>query len=99
MITVANRIPVNPAYAEAVEARFAQRASLVDQMDGFVSFTLLRPTKPEDPYVVITMWESKAHFEAWVKSPEFRAQHDNKTLPPEAFAGANKIEIHEVVGS
>ena len=39
-------------------------ATLVDGMAGFISFQLLRPKKANDPYVVMTFWESEAHFKA-----------------------------------
>ena len=39
-------------------------ATLVDGMAGFISFQLLRPKKVNDPYVVMTFWESEAHFKA-----------------------------------
>lgn len=58
MIVTCNRIPVKPEYAAAFEERFADRSTLVDGMKGFISFQLLRPTKAEDPYVVMTFWES-----------------------------------------
>lgn len=98
MIAVANRIFVAPEYAEAFEARFRSRAGLVDRMPGFVSNQLLRPTSAGDPYVVLTLWESRAHFEAWTTSEAFLKGHARSgTLPKEAFTGPNRLEIHEVV--
>jgi heme oxygenase (mycobilin-producing) len=98
MITVANRIFVAPDYAEAFEERFRSRARLVDGMPGFISNQVLRPTQPGDPYVVFTLWESRAHFEAWTKSDAFLKGHARSgTLPKAAFAGPNKLEVHEVI--
>lgn len=98
MIAVMNRIPVNPAYAEAFEARFSDRAALVDGMDGFVSFRLMRPNKPEDPYVVMTFWETQTHFEQWTQSAEFQQGHARAgRLPREAFLGHPKIEVMEII--
>lgn len=62
MIITSNRIPVNPDYTQEFETIFEERASLVDGMPGFIAFQLLRPTKPGDPYIVMTFWESKADF-------------------------------------
>ena len=45
MVIVMNRIPVSPEYADAFEARFSDRAALVDRMPSFISFRLLRPMK------------------------------------------------------
>lgn len=98
MIVVANRIPVNPAYAVAFEERFKSRAALVEKMDGFIAFQLLRPTQEGDPYIVMTTWESRAHFDAWTNSPEFRQGHaQSGTLPQETFLGRPTLEIHEVI--
>lgn len=98
MIIAANRIPVNPEHAEAFEEVFSQRAGLVDGMDGFISFQILRPTKPEDPYIVQTLWESREQFEAWTSSEEFKRGHaQSGTLPRETFLGHPTIEVHEVI--
>ena len=98
MITVANRIFVAPEYAEAFEERFQTRARLVDTMPGFVMNQILRPVKPGDPYIVLTLWETRAHFDAWVKSDEFRQGHARSgALPREAFPEPNKLEVHEVI--
>ncbi|MEM9954493.1 MAG: antibiotic biosynthesis monooxygenase [Chloroflexota bacterium] len=100
MIVTCNRIPVNPEHAEAFEERFANRTSLVDGMDGFISFQLLRPKKEDDPYVVMTFWESEAHFKAWTESEEFKQGHARSgTLPPQTFLGHPKIEMFEVIQS
>lgn len=97
MITVANRIPVKPEYAAKFEEAFLARLGLVDQMDGFVAYKLLRPSKAEDPYVVLTFWQSEAQFRAWTQSENFREQHKkNRMLGDDAFAGPVKLEIHEV---
>jgi heme-degrading monooxygenase HmoA len=97
MITVANRITVNPEYADVFEQRFQERAGLVDGMPGFISNQVLRPVKAGDPYVVLTFWESREQFEAWTRSDEFRQGHaQSSTLPREAFVGS-QLEMHEVI--
>jgi heme-degrading monooxygenase HmoA len=98
MITVANRIYVAKEYADAFEARFRERAGLVDQMPGFVSNQVLRPVNEGDPYVVFTIWNSRQDFLNWVRSDEFVKGHaQSGTLPKEAFSKANVLEMHEVV--
>ena len=100
MIVTCNRIPVNPDHAAAFEERFADRASLVDGMPGFISFQLLRPKQAGDPYVVMTFWESDEHFKAWTESAAFKEGHARSgRLPPEAFAGHPKLETFEVIQS
>lgn len=98
MITVANRIYVHPDYAAQFEENFHRRAGMVDQMPGFISNQVLRPVNEGDPYVVLTFWQSRADFDAWVRSDAFVQGHARSgTLPKEAFTGANKLEIHEII--
>ncbi|HKO97489.1 MAG TPA: antibiotic biosynthesis monooxygenase [Pyrinomonadaceae bacterium] len=98
MITVANRIYVNQEYADAFEQRFRDRAGLVDQMPGFVSNQVLRPVNEGDPYVVFTIWNTRADFLNWVRSDAFVKGHaQSGTLPKEAFSQSNVLEMHEVV--
>ena len=98
MITVANRIYVKPEFAEQFEARFRERAGLVDQMPGFLQNYVLRPTREGEPFIVLTLWESREAFEAWTQSDAFRQGHARSgSLPREAFAGPNVLEVHEVV--
>ena len=49
----------------------------LDRVPGFVAFHLLKGPEAEDHtlYASHTVWESKAAFEAWTKSEEFRAAH------------------------
>lgn len=98
MISVANRIFVNPDYAEAFEERFRNRARMVDEMTGFISNQVLRPSTAGQPYIVLTYWESYTDFEAWTTSDAFREGHaKSSTLPKEAFSGGNVLEIHQVI--
>ena len=97
MILVANRIFVSPAHAGAFEHLFITRARLVDGMPGFIANQLLRPVAAGDPYVVQTLWETRAHFVAWTKSPEFVEGHARTDdLPAGTFTRHPKLEIHEV---
>lgn len=98
MIVVCNRIPVNHEHGAAFEERFKDRSGLVDGMDGFIAFQMLRPSNPEDPYIVMTFWESHDHYTRWVNSEEFKQGHaQSGTLPPETFLGHPKLEIFEVI--
>ncbi len=98
MITVANRIYVKPDFAEAFEARFRERAGLVDKMPGFISNQILRPVNEEDPYVVFTTWKSRPDFLNWVRSDKFVKGHaQSGTLPKDAYSRSNVLEMHEVI--
>ena len=51
--------------------------SYLDRVPGFVEFHLLKGPEGEDHtlYASHTVWQTKAAFEAWTKSEEFRAAH------------------------
>ena len=61
---------------------------LIDKMPGFVEFHLLKGPEHEDftLYSSHTVWQSKAAFEAWTRSEEFRAAHKDagQNKPPPA---------------
>jgi heme-degrading monooxygenase HmoA len=98
MISICNRIFVHPNYHEMFEQRFAEREALVDTMDGFLLFQILRPVEDGDPYVVMTLWESLDAFENWKNSEQFRQQHSKqRRLPSEALMAEPKIEIAEII--
>ena len=98
MFVVMNRISVNPAYAEQFEARFRSRAGEVDKMPGFIRNQVLRPGTADEPYIVMTYWQSKQDFESWVDSDAFKKGHSRSgTLPQDAFQGPPKLESFEVI--
>jgi len=98
MITVANRLYVKQEFADAFEKVFRERAGLVDKMDGFISNQVLRPVNEGDPYVVFTTWNSRQDFLNWVRSDAFVKGHaQSATLPRDAYAKANVLELHEVL--
>ena len=60
-----------PAWREQFEERFKTRAGQIDPQPGFVQFAGARPADVASPYVVLTTWQDKAAFEAWVGSEDF----------------------------
>jgi len=55
-----------------------------------------RPADDDSPYIVQTVWQDEASFQAWVGSDDFKAAHANP-LPKEAFDGDSRMERHEVI--
>ena len=66
----------DPRMADFVD-NLARVNAMADRMPGFVEFHLLKGSEAEDHtlYSSHTVWQSKAAFEAWTKSDEFRAAH------------------------
>jgi heme-degrading monooxygenase HmoA len=96
MFIVANRVLIASGFEETFEERFRQRAGQIDKQAGFVRMQILRPESNDSPYVVLTTWQDKASFEAWVGSEDFKLSHSNP-MPKEAFDGEGKMEMHEVI--
>ena len=110
MFVVTNRIPVAEAFEADFEERFRKRAHLIDRSPGFVKNEILRPVRrrfdhvtggwkessEQGYYLVQTTWESEQAFWDWTKSESFRIAHSNRP-PAEMFAGANVLEIHEII--
>ncbi|ABK44868.1 Antibiotic biosynthesis monooxygenase [Magnetococcus marinus MC-1] len=98
MIVVMNRIPVHKEHHADFEERFRNRAGLVDRSPGFIRNVILRPAEESSEYhVVMTFWESQAHFMAWTKSDAFREAHKNAGNQPEIYKGPNVFEMYEAV--
>ena len=61
----------------AFEKVWLSRDLYLDRVPGFVEFHLLKGPEGQDHtlYASHTVWQTKAAFEAWTKSEEFRAAH------------------------
>ena len=94
MYLAMNRFTVPLENATEFEDLWLSRESRLQDMDGFVSFHMLRG--PQDNgsvlYASHTVWETEDHFRAWTTSAEFRASHakagDTRTL----YAGTPRFE-------
>ena len=77
MFIAMNRFKVKKGSEEAFEKVWSGRESYLDRMPGFVEFHLLKGPEAEDHtlYSSHTTWQSKAAFEGWTKSEEFRKAH------------------------
>ncbi len=95
-----NRFQVVKGRESDFENVWLSRETYLDRMAGFVEFHLLKGPELEDHtlYASHTVWQSKAAFEAWTKSEEFRAAHaraGNNTTGP-MYLGHPKFEGFEV---
>jgi heme-degrading monooxygenase HmoA len=94
-----NAIEVDPERGAALEERFANRASEVEQQPGFLGFELLRPVEGETRYFVYTRWETEEDFQAWVSSQSFTRGHAqaNADNAPKPVATGSSVLSFEVV--
>src|SRR4051812_44335805 len=71
-----NVLTVPEPMKEELERRFAGRAGLVEEADGFEGFELLRPVEGTDRYLVYTRWRSEEDFQRWTESQAFGQGHE-----------------------
>ena len=102
MFIAMNRFKVVKGSEEAFENVWLTRESYLDRLPGFVEFHLLRGPVAEDHtlYSSHTIWETKAAFENWTKSDEFRASHaraSNSSPSAPLYLGHPQFEGFEVI--
>ncbi|MFC7372842.1 antibiotic biosynthesis monooxygenase family protein [Fictibacillus iocasae] len=96
---VMNHIPVSEEGRSRFEERFQNRAGLVDQEPGFHAIRILRPLT-NDPYIVMTFWESQASFVSWQQSKAYQEAHKDRGtsngLPQNLFTGPSFVKEYAV---
>ena len=99
MFIAMNRFKVFKDAAEEFEAVWKNRDSHLDEMPGFEGFHLLRGPEAEDHilYSSHTTWRSRADFEAWTKSEQFRKAHSRAPSSRPLYAGHPQFEGFEPV--
>ena len=101
MFIAMNRFQVKIGSEAAFETVWRSRESYLGNMAGFVEFHLLKGPVAEDHtlYSSHTVWESKAAFEAWTTSEQFRKSHaraGNSGSAAPLYLGHPKFEGFEV---
>ena len=75
MFVAINYITCKEHYRKRFEELFASRAGAIDTMNGFHRMKVLRPNQAEQEYLIVSEWDSEAHFTAWTKSETFIKGH------------------------
>jgi heme-degrading monooxygenase HmoA len=98
MFIAMNRFQVKKGSEDAFEQVWTSRDTYLHKVPGFVEFHLLKGPAADDHtlFASHTIWQTRAAFEAWTRSEEFRAAHnragDNKPL----YLGHPQFEGFEV---
>ena len=94
-----NRFQVAKGSETAFETVWTSRDSQLKTVPGFVSFQLLRGPEREDHtlFASHTVWDSRAAFEAWTKSPAFRTAHRGAGGNAGLYLGPPVFEGFDVV--
>lgn len=94
MFVAMNRFKVALGREEDFENVWKGRDSRLDEMEGFVSFHLMKGPKAEDHqlYASHTVWKSEENFRAWTTSEQFRAAHRNAGSNKDLYLGPPNFE-------
>ncbi|WP_042352868.1 heme oxygenase [Bacillus massiliigorillae] len=95
MIIVTNKSKLIKGEGPTLVNRF-NKVGKVESMKGFINLEVLL-TQSIDEYdevTILTRWESKADFQAWMKSSAFKSVHSKDTIPE--FIIENKITFYDV---
>jgi heme oxygenase (mycobilin-producing) len=82
-----NVLTVPESMRDELERRFAGRAGLVENAEGFEGFELLRPVDGNDRYFVYTRWRSEEDFQRWAESQSFQKGHEQARADAEKAGG------------
>ncbi|MEJ2088174.1 MAG: antibiotic biosynthesis monooxygenase [Gammaproteobacteria bacterium] len=99
MFLAMNRFRIAPGMEAGFEKVWRERESHLDGVPGFVSFALLKGPSDEAQtlYASHSVWESKAAFEAWTESDNFRRAHAQASAPKGTYLGHPNLELFEQV--
>jgi len=96
-----NRFQIRAGHEEAFERVWAERESRLKETPGFREFRLLKGPQGDGVtlYISHAVWESRADFEAWTKSAQFRAAHKDAgaSKTQDAMIGPPQFEGFETV--
>lgn len=94
MFVAMNRFRVSPGSEDDFETVWRNRRSRLEEMDGFVSFNLLRgPTGDSHTlYASHAIWKDEDSFRAWTKSEQFREAHRSAGGNKPLFMGHPEFE-------
>lgn len=94
MIAITNSLPVKEGAADQIVERFAASRGNVQDFPGFVSMEVPR-SEDASEVLVVTWWQDKEAFEAWVHSEEFTKAH-GRGGAGELLTGHPKMTTYEV---
>ncbi len=99
MFIAMNRFQVIRGEEAAFEKVWLSRDSHLAGVSGFVEFHLLRGAQEDDHtlFASHTIWRSRADFEAWTRSDEFRAAHRGSGESKPMYLGHPHFEGFEAI--
>ena len=95
-----SRLRVEPERAPDLVAAFRARARLVDAFEGFVDLQVWQSDRDPGELVMVSRWDTRAHFTAYMRSREHQISHDRIAPDLDAAIHLERLEhlhTYEVV--
>lgn len=100
MFIAMNRFQVNAGREAEFEERWRGRESYLNEVPGFIAFSLLRNWLQNDDktteYISHSTWNSREDFDNWTKSENFNRGHAQGSVAG-VLAGHPVVSLYEAV--
>jgi heme-degrading monooxygenase HmoA len=100
MFIAMNRFQINAGREADFEERWRGRDSYLNEVPGFVAFSLLRNPQQNDDntteYISHSTWRSREDFDAWTKSEAFTRGHAQGSVQG-VIAGHPVVSLYEAI--
>ena len=70
-----SRLRIEPERAPELVAAFRDRVGLVDGFEGFVDLQVWQSDRDPGELVMVSRWDTRAHFTAYMRSREHQVSH------------------------
>lgn len=99
MFLAMNRFKIAHGAEEAFEKVWRERESFLDEVPGFIAFSLLKGPVCDDYvlYASHSTWQSRDAFNAWTESEAFRKAHAQANAPKGTYLEHPQLETFESV--
>ena len=99
MFLAMNRFKIALGFEDGFEKVWRERDSYLSEVEGFVSFNLMKGTATEEfvLYASHSVWQSKEAFEAWTDSEHFRKAHAQASAPKGTYLAHPDLELFDSV--
>jgi heme-degrading monooxygenase HmoA len=99
MFIAMNRFRIARGFEAGFEKVWRERDTFLHEVPGFRAFALLKGPERDDHvlYASHSTWESRAAFEAWTRSEQFRRAHAQASAPKGTYLGHPELETFEAV--
>ena len=96
MYVVFNELHVPKETRDNVANRFAASGDKMKKIPGCLDFMFLFPEEDKNYQIVFTKWETKAAYEDWVNSDDFKEAHKKRRESPDkSAASGNQLYTYE----